>query len=248
MRQHGMRQVSCDTDFGKVTADCRVLDVWRPIWSLGSTVDPACDAHFTKDRCWISKEDGKELDMIRSGVVFFVAARPAKPTSKDTSTLELNPMTAAEVETAALAREDAAFGVPGPARWTAMESPQYESKFPRALSHPQPRKEHCMRLRSTCRIAARVNGALRLGFLLLSVMLPSSPFFGWCCVPKDTNRKGRREESTTTPKEEKEGSITQQKRLGTQLPPKGGEGKEHHLKGDGKSNTTQTNFFMTIQC
>ena len=47
--------------------------------------------------------------MIRSGGVFFVAARPAKPTSREASTLELNPMTAAEVEHAALAREHAAF-------------------------------------------------------------------------------------------------------------------------------------------
>ena len=36
-----------------------------------------------------------------------------KPTSKDASTPELNPTTAAEVEKAALAREHAAFGVPG---------------------------------------------------------------------------------------------------------------------------------------
>ena len=35
MKQHGMRQVSCDTEVGKVTTDHRVLDVRRPIWSLG---------------------------------------------------------------------------------------------------------------------------------------------------------------------------------------------------------------------
>ena len=44
----------------------------------------------------------KELDMIRSGGVFFVAATPSKSTLKEASTLELNPMTAAEVEQAAL--------------------------------------------------------------------------------------------------------------------------------------------------
>ena len=115
MTQHGMRQVSYDTEVGKVTADYRVLDVRRPIWSLGSMMDSSCDVHFTKERCWISKDDGKELDMIRSGGVFFVAARPAKPTSRVAITLELNPMTAAEVEQTALAREHAAFGVPGPA-------------------------------------------------------------------------------------------------------------------------------------
>ena len=105
------KDTSYDTEVGKVTADDRVLDVRRPIWSL----DSGCDVHFTKDRCWISKDDGKELDMIRSGGVFFVAARPSKPPSREASTLEFNPMTAAEVEQAALAREHAACGIPGPA-------------------------------------------------------------------------------------------------------------------------------------
>ena len=72
MKQHGMRQVSCDTEVGKITTDYRVLDVRRPIWSFWSMVDSGCDVHSTKNRCWISKEDGKELDMIRSGGVFFV--------------------------------------------------------------------------------------------------------------------------------------------------------------------------------
>ena len=90
LKQHGMRQVSYDTVVVKVTADYRVLDVRRPIWSLGSMMDSGCDVHFTKDRCWIFKDNGKELDMIRSGGVFLVAARPAKPTQKNTGTLELN--------------------------------------------------------------------------------------------------------------------------------------------------------------
>ena len=76
MKQHGMRHVSYDTEVGKVTTDYRVLDVRRRIWSLGSMMDSGCDVHFTKNRCWISKVDGKELDMIRSGGVFFVAIRP----------------------------------------------------------------------------------------------------------------------------------------------------------------------------
>ena len=115
MKLHGMRQVTYDTEVGKITTDYRVLDVRRPIWSLGSMTGSGCDVHFTKNRCWISKDDGKELDMIRSGGVFFVAARPSKSSSKEASTLELNPVTAAEVEQAALAREHAAFGTPGPA-------------------------------------------------------------------------------------------------------------------------------------
>ena len=74
MKQHGMRQESCDTEVGKITTDYRVLDVRRPIWSWGSMMDSGCDVHFTKNRCWMSEDDGKELDMNRSGGVFFVAA------------------------------------------------------------------------------------------------------------------------------------------------------------------------------
>ena len=33
-------------------------------------MDCGSDVHFTKNRCWIAKDDGKELDMIRSGGVF----------------------------------------------------------------------------------------------------------------------------------------------------------------------------------
>ena len=84
-------------------------------------MDSGCDVHFTKNRCWISKDDGKELDMIRSGGVFFVAARPSKSPLREASTLELNPMTAAEVEQAALAREHAAFGTPGPAAGATLD-------------------------------------------------------------------------------------------------------------------------------
>ena len=65
LKQYGMRKVSHDTEDGKVTTDYRVLDVIRPIWSLGSMMDSGCDVHFTKNRCWISKDDGKEIDMIR---------------------------------------------------------------------------------------------------------------------------------------------------------------------------------------
>ena len=87
MKPHGMRQVSDDREVGKGTADCRVLG--REAAELvGSMMDSGCDVHFTKDHCWISKANGKELDMIRSGGVFFVAARPAKLTPSNTRTLE----------------------------------------------------------------------------------------------------------------------------------------------------------------
>ena len=75
MKQHGTRQVSHDTEVGKVIADYRVLDVRRPNRSLGSMMDSGCDVHFTKDRCRISKDDGKELDMIRRCTTWSCCAR-----------------------------------------------------------------------------------------------------------------------------------------------------------------------------
>ena len=95
--------------------------------------------HFTKNRWWISKDDGKELDMIRSGGVFFVAARPSKSSSREANTLELNPMTGAEVEQAALARERAAFGTPGPAAGATLDGdgePKLRIKVPTGPATP----------------------------------------------------------------------------------------------------------------
>ena len=57
MKQQGTRQVSFDTELGKITTDYRVLGARRPIWSLGSMMDSGCDVHVTKNRCWISKDD-----------------------------------------------------------------------------------------------------------------------------------------------------------------------------------------------
>ena len=92
MQQRGMSQVSYDTEVGRLTAVYRVLDMRRPIWSLGSMMDLGCDEYFTKDRCWIAKNKGKELDMIPSGGMFFVAAEPSKLSSRKRSALELNSM------------------------------------------------------------------------------------------------------------------------------------------------------------
>ena len=64
--------------------------------------------------------------------------------------LELNPMTAAEVEQAALAREHASFG-----------SPQYVTRFPQALRRVQLKKQICTRLQNMFLIEAGVNDALR---------------------------------------------------------------------------------------
>ena len=122
-------------------------------------MDSGCDVRFTKNRCWMSKDDGKELDMIRSGGVFFVAARPSK-SSKEASTLELNPMTAAEVEQAALAREHAAFGTSGPPAGATLDGdgePTVRIRVPRDWQRPQLERERCARLRDTCLIEAGLN-------------------------------------------------------------------------------------------
>ena len=124
-------------------------------------MDSGCDVHFTKNRCWISKDDGKELDSIRSGGAFFVAARPSKSSSREANALELNPMTAAEVEQAALEREHAAFGTPAGATLDGEESPQCVSRFPQALRRHQLKKERYTSLQDMCLIEAGVNGALR---------------------------------------------------------------------------------------
>ena len=131
MQQRGMRQVSYDTEVGRVTAVCRVLDMRRPNWLLGSMMASGCDVYFTKDRCWIAKNNGKEFDMIRSGGVLFVAARPSKPLSRKRSALELNSMSPAEVNQVTLTRVHAGFGVPCPARDTVDgEEPSVRIRIP----------------------------------------------------------------------------------------------------------------------
>ena len=71
-----MRQASYDSEVGRVTAVHRVLDMRRPIWSLGSMMDSGCDVYFAKDRRWTAENSGKELDMIFSSGAFFVASKP----------------------------------------------------------------------------------------------------------------------------------------------------------------------------
>ena len=78
-------------------------------------MDSCCDVYFTKDRCWIAKDNGKELDVILSGGVFFVAAKPSRLSSRKRSVLELDLMSQAEVERATSTRVRAGFGIPGPA-------------------------------------------------------------------------------------------------------------------------------------
>ena len=70
---------------------------------------------FAKDRCWIAKNNGKELDVIPSGGMFSVAAKTSKLLSRKRSALELNSTSPAEVEQVTLTRVHAGFGVPGPA-------------------------------------------------------------------------------------------------------------------------------------
>ena len=112
-QQRGMRQMSCDCEAGRVTAVCPVLDMTRSIWSLRPMLDSGCDVYFAKDRCWIAKNNGKELDVNLSSVVFFVAAKPSKLLSRRKSALELNSLSQAEVERATSTRVQAGFGVPG---------------------------------------------------------------------------------------------------------------------------------------
>ena len=69
-------------------------------------------------------------------------------------------MTAAEVEKAALTREHAAFGTPGPAAEGTLDG-DGEPAVPQALRRPKFKKERCTRLQDTCLIEAGVNGALR---------------------------------------------------------------------------------------
>ena len=104
--------------------------------------------HFAKIADGYPKMTGKELDMIPSGGVFFVAARPSESTSREANTLELNPMKAAEVEQAALAREHTAFGTPGPAAGATLD-PRCASVFPRDPQRPQVKRERCARRRDT---------------------------------------------------------------------------------------------------
>ena len=112
MQQRGMRQMSCDSEAGRVTAVYRSLDMRRSIWSLESMKDSGCDVYFTKDRCWIAKNNGKELDVIFSSGVFFVATKPSKPLSRKRSVLELNSTSQAEVERATSTSVQGGFGVP----------------------------------------------------------------------------------------------------------------------------------------
>ena len=67
---------------------------------------------FAKDRWWIAKNNGKELDVILSSGVFFVATKLSKLSSRKKSVLELNSMSQAEVERATSIRVHAGFGVP----------------------------------------------------------------------------------------------------------------------------------------
>ena len=113
MQQCAMRQMSFDSEAGRVTAVYRVLDLRRPVWSLGSMMDSGCHEYFTKDRCWIAKNNGKELDVILSSGVFFVATKPSKLSSRKRSVLELDSMSQVEVERATTSVQ-AGFGVPDP--------------------------------------------------------------------------------------------------------------------------------------
>ena len=138
VQQRGMRHVSYDTEVGRVTAVSRVLDMRRPIWSLGSMMYSGCDVYFTKDRCWIAKSNGEELGIIPSNKMFFVAAKPSKLLSRKRSALELNSMSPAEVEQVTLTRVHAGLGVSGPAARDTLdgEKPSVRIRIPTGPATP----------------------------------------------------------------------------------------------------------------
>ena len=139
MQQHGMRQVSYDAEVGKITTDYRVLDVRRPAnLVVGSMMDSRCDVYFTKDRCWIAKNNGKELVIILSGGVFFVAVKPSKLLSRKRNALELNSISLAGAEQVTLTRVHAGFGVSGPATRDTLdgEEPSMCIRSPRGPMTP----------------------------------------------------------------------------------------------------------------
>ena len=105
--------MSCDSDAGRVTAVYRVLDTNRTIWSLRSTLETGCVLH--EGPMLYCQNKGKELDVILSSGVFFVATKSSKLLSRKKSALELNSMSQAEVGRATSTSVQAGFGVPDPA-------------------------------------------------------------------------------------------------------------------------------------
>ena len=73
-------------------------------------MDSGFNVYFTMDRRWFAKNNGKELDVIFSGGVFFVATKLSEPSLKKRNVLELNSMSQAEVERATSIRVHAGFG------------------------------------------------------------------------------------------------------------------------------------------
>ena len=138
MQQRGMRQMNCDSEAGRVTAVHRVLDMRRSIWSLGSMMDSGCDVYFAKNRCWIAKNNGKELDVMFSGGVFFVAIKLSKPSSKKRSVLELDSVSQAEVERAMSTRVHDGFGIPDSAARDTLDGdvPSVRIRIPTGLVTP----------------------------------------------------------------------------------------------------------------
>ena len=78
-------------------------------------MDSGCDVYFAKDRLWSAKNNGKELDVILSSGVFFVATKSSKLLSRKKNALELNSTSPAQVERSTSTRVHARFGVPDPA-------------------------------------------------------------------------------------------------------------------------------------
>ena len=83
---------------------------------------------------------------------------------RDSEALELNPMTPAEIEQAALARENVVFGAPGPKAEDAMigdGDPSVRIRVPWGLHLRRVRRNRCTKHQATFRTAAGANGVLR---------------------------------------------------------------------------------------
>ena len=128
-------------------------------------MDSGCDVHFTQNRCWISKDDGKGLDMIRQRRSILRCSQTFKIVvegSEHTGTQSDDSSRGRANGTGKGTRCVRNPGVPlQDRRWTVTENPRCASGFPRDRQRPQLKRERCTRLRDTCLIEAGVKGALR---------------------------------------------------------------------------------------
>ena len=139
-----------------------VLDVRRPIWSLGSKMDSGCALHEEslldiQRRRERTRHDPQRRSVLRGSQTFKIVIEG----SKHAGTQSYDSSRGLPSGTGKGTRCGRNPRVPlQEQRWTAMESPQCVSRFPQALRRPQLKKERCT-LQDMSLIEAGVNGALR---------------------------------------------------------------------------------------